>query len=106
MCVGSNCRHFRNCFLMRARREMAAADLLVVNHHMLFADIAVKREAGDFTSAAVLPAYGRVIFDEAHSIEDAATEYFGISATRALMHKTMGRLVRIESNRSAACCPS
>lgn len=105
VCVGSNCRHFRNCFLMRARREMAAADLLVVNHHMLFADIAVKREAGDFTSAAVLPAYGRVIFDEAHSIEDAATEYFGISATRAIMHKTMGRLVRIESEQERGLLP-
>lgn len=97
VCVGGNCRHYRKCFLMRARREMAAADLLVVNHHMLFADIAVKRETGDFAAAAVLPAYGRVIFDEAHSIEDAATEYFGISATRAAMHKTMGRLARVES---------
>lgn len=105
VCVGGNCRHFRACFLMRARREMAAADILVVNHHMLFADIAVKRETGDFSSAAVLPSYGRVIFDEAHSIEDAATEYFGVSATLQSMRKTMGRLVRVESEQDKGLLP-
>lgn len=105
VCLGGNCRHYRNCFLMQARREMAAADLLVVNHHMLFADVAVKRETGDFTSAAVLPSYGRVIFDEAHSIEDSATEYFGISATRAGMHKTMGKLLHVESGQERGLLP-
>lgn len=105
VCLGGNCRHFRNCFLMRARRDMAAADLLVVNHHMLFADVAVKRETGDFSASAVLPAYGRVIFDEAHSVEDAATEYFGISATRIGLHKAMAKLYRRESDQERGLLP-
>ncbi|HOC68658.1 MAG TPA: helicase C-terminal domain-containing protein [Candidatus Hydrogenedentes bacterium] len=105
MCVGGSCRHFRNCFFMHARRDMAAADLLVVNHHMLFADVAVKRETGDFSAAAVLPSYGRVILDEAHSIEDAATEYFGISATRAGMRKTMNRLLHVEGGQERGLLP-
>ncbi len=105
VCVGGSCRHFRNCFFMQARRDMAAADLLVVNHHMLFADVAVKRETGDFSASAVLPSYGRVIFDEAHSIEDAATEYFGISATRAGMHKVMNRLLHVESGQERGLLP-
>lgn len=105
MCAGGNCRHFHTCFFMAARKEMARADLLVVNHHMLFADIAVKKELGDFTGAAVLPQYGRVIFDEAHSIEDAATEYFGINATRAITNKTMGRLLHIEMQNERGLIP-
>lgn len=105
MCAGGNCRHFQTCFFMAARKEMARADLLVVNHHMLFADIAVKKELGDFTGAAVLPKYGRVIFDEAHSIEDAATEYFGVNATRAGTQKTLGRLLRIEMQNERGLIP-
>ncbi len=105
MCAGGGCRHFQTCFFMAARKEMARADLLVVNHHMLFADIAVKKEAGDFAGAAVLPRYGRVIFDEAHSIEDAATEYFGINATRTLTQKTLGRLLRVEMQNERGLIP-
>jgi len=105
MCVGGNCRHFQSCFFMAARKEMARADLLVVNHHMLFADVAVKKELGDFTGAAVLPQYARAIFDEAHSIEDAATEYFGVSATRAATHKTLERLLRIEMENERGLIP-
>jgi ATP-dependent DNA helicase DinG len=105
MCAGGSCRHFQSCFFMAARKEMARADLLVVNHHMLFADVAVKKELGDFTGAAVLPKYSRVIFDEAHSIEDAATEYFGVNATRAATQKTLGRLLRIEMQSERGLIP-
>jgi ATP-dependent DNA helicase DinG len=96
VCLGASCRYFRNCFFMNARKEMARADLLIANHHMLFADVAVKKEMGDFTAAAVLPRYSRVILDEAHSIEDAATEYFGLSATLGGMRKVMSKLYRRE----------
>ncbi|MCK5862548.1 MAG: DEAD/DEAH box helicase, partial [Candidatus Hydrogenedentes bacterium] len=105
MCAGGSCRYFQSCFFMAARKEMARADLLVVNHHMLFADIAVKKELGDFTGAAVLPKYRRVIFDEAHSIEDAATEYFGVNATRMATRKTLGRLLRVEMQNERGLIP-
>ena len=105
MCAGGKCRHFQACFFMAARKEMARADLLVVNHHMLFADVAVKKELGNFTSAAVLPQYKRVIFDEAHSIEDAATEYFGVNASRHGTQKTLGRLLRVEMENERGLIP-
>lgn len=105
LCPGGNCRYFQECFLSRARRDMARADLLVVNHHMLFSDIAVKKEMDDFTSSAVLPAFARVILDEAHSIEDAATEYFGLTATRYALHKIMRHLLHEEEGRERGLLP-
>ncbi|NIA13057.1 MAG: DEAD/DEAH box helicase [Nitrospiraceae bacterium] len=95
-CVGSRCPSAKTCFVTRARREIARADLIVANHHMLFSDIAVKKDMGDFSSLAVLPAYKRVLFDEAHSIEDSATEYFGVQATRIGAMVLLGRFQRKE----------
>jgi len=95
-CAGSRCAHAKACFVTRARREVAKADLIVSNHHILFSDINVKKEMGDFSSLAVLPAYRRVIFDEAHSIEDSATEYFGMEATRLGAMSLLGRFQRRE----------
>ena len=105
VCLGSTCHYFRNCFFMNARKEMARADLLVANHHMLFADVAVKKEMGDFTAAAVLPRYSRVILDEAHSIEDAATEYFGLSATLLSTRKILSKLLRMEFEQQRGLLP-
>lgn len=105
LCAGAQCRHFRECFLTRARREMAGADLLITNHHMLFSDIALKKEIDDFSGAAVLPAFSRVILDEAHSIEDAATEYFGLSANRYALHRVMRQLLYEEEGRERGLLP-
>ncbi len=95
-CSGSRCPNAKACFVMRARREVAKADLIIANHHILFSDLNVKKDIGDFSSLAVLPAYRRVIFDEAHSIEDSATEYFGIEATRNGAYALLGRFQRRE----------
>jgi len=95
-CTGSRCASVKACFVMRARREIAKADLIIANHHILFSDVNVKKDLGDFSSLAVLPAYRRVIFDEAHSIEDSATEYFGIEATRNGALALLGRFQRKE----------
>jgi ATP-dependent DNA helicase DinG len=72
-CVGRKCEHFEKCWLIKMRNEAAAADIVIVNHHLLFADLSV-REGG---FGAVIPDYDRVIIDEAHEIEDVATGYFG-----------------------------
>ncbi len=95
-CAMGRCPMQKQCFVTRARREIAKADLLVVNHHMLFSDVSIKKETGDFSALAVLPSYRRIVFDEAHSIEDSATEYFGIAATRLGALATLGRLYRRE----------
>lgn len=104
-CNVGRCPNPKKCFVGRARRNMAKSDLIVANHHMLFSDVAIKREAGDFSTLGVLPSYRRVIFDEAHSIEDSATEYLGVNATLAGMLSAMNRLYRIERGRERGVIP-
>ena len=72
-CLGQRCPEFKDCFLWRAKREAAAADLVLVNHHLFMADLAVR--AGGF--GEVLPTWEAAVFDEAHLLEEAATGYFG-----------------------------
>ncbi|HEU5411633.1 MAG TPA: helicase C-terminal domain-containing protein [Candidatus Acidoferrales bacterium] len=72
-CTGQKCPQFQECFLTKMRQRAQEADLLIVNHHLFFADLALKQD--DFGS--ILPEYGAVIFDEAHEIEDVASDYFG-----------------------------
>ncbi|AZR72403.1 hypothetical protein BBF96_02735 [Anoxybacter fermentans] len=80
-CLRSKCPHYRGCFLQMARRKAAGADILIVNHHLLFADLSVRREKGD-SEVAVLPRYKHLILDEAHNLEHVATEYLGCQLTR------------------------
>ncbi|MDW7771575.1 MAG: ATP-dependent DNA helicase [Desulfobulbaceae bacterium] len=77
-CLAGDCPDSSRCFLNRLRRDAAASSLLVVNHHLLFSDLAVRRTG----YGEVLPRYGAVIFDEAHHIENVASTFFGFSFTR------------------------
>ncbi len=72
-CLGSECPQYKECFVMRARREAQQADVVVVNHHLFFADV-VLRDTG---MAELLPAANTVIFDEAHQLPETATLFFG-----------------------------
>ena len=72
-CLGSSCKHYQDCFVMRARKRAAEADVIVVNHHLFFADIALRDEG----AADLLPAANTVIFDEAHHLPDLARLFFG-----------------------------
>ena len=72
-CIGQSCPRFGDCFLMAARREALAADIVVVNHHLFFADVSLK----DVGMAELLPACNAVIFDEAHQLPETATLFFG-----------------------------
>ena len=72
-CSGQKCPEFNRCFITAMHQRAAEADLIIVNHHLFFADLALKQD--DFGS--VLPEYGAVVFDEAHEIEDVASDYFG-----------------------------
>lgn len=73
ICTGTKCTEFSRCFLTTMHQRAAEADLIIVNHHLFFADLALRQD--DFGS--ILPEYSAVIFDEAHEIEDVASEYFG-----------------------------
>jgi ATP-dependent DNA helicase DinG len=76
--IGPRCAFFESCFVTGMRRRAAAAPLVIVNHHLFFADLALRAR---WPEAQVLPPYEVVIFDEAHQIEDVATEFFGIHAS-------------------------
>jgi ATP-dependent DNA helicase DinG len=80
--IGSGCDHFEACFVTRMRREAEEAQIVVVNHHLLFADLAL-RSGPRGGHATVLPAYDALIFDEAHQIEDVATDFFGVRVSSA-----------------------
>ena len=94
VCLRAKCPHFESCFYQKARRSAASADILVVNHHLLFSDLAVRRSQDNYTAPAVLPPYRRVVLDEAHNIEDAATEHLGASITRRALIRIFNRLDR------------
>ena len=80
-CIGSECTQFDRCFITEMRRRAAESDIIIVNHHLFCADLAIKAGADFAADAGVLPEAGIVIFDEAHELEDVATDYFGISVS-------------------------
>jgi ATP-dependent DNA helicase DinG len=94
VCLRARCPHFEECFYQNARRNAAGADLLVVNHHLLFSDLAVRRTQGNYTAPAVLPPYRRVVLDEAHNLEDAATSHLGVSVSRRGLFRLLSRIDR------------
>ena len=80
-CTGQKCSEFSRCFITEMRRRAAESDIIIVNHHLFFADLSIKLEAEDAPDAGVLPECGAVIFDEAHELEEVAGNYFGISVS-------------------------
>jgi len=78
-CLGSACRHYQDCFVMKARKRASEADVVVVNHHLFFADVALRDEG----AADLLPEANTVIFDEAHHLPDLARLFFGQSLSTA-----------------------
>ncbi len=76
-CVGQECQYYQDCFVMKARREAQQADVVVVNHHLFFADVALK-EGG---MAELLPSANTIIFDEAHQLPEVATLFFGTTVS-------------------------
>ena len=80
-CIGSKCAEFERCFITEMRRKAAESDIIIVNHHLFFADLSVKLAAEKAPDAGVLPSAACVIFDEAHELEDVASSYFGISVS-------------------------
>jgi len=76
MCTGQKCPNFERCFITLMHQRAAESDIIIVNHHLFFADLALRDENYE---GGILPAYDAVVFDEAHDIEDVAAQYFGVS---------------------------
>jgi ATP-dependent DNA helicase DinG len=84
-CLGQKCKEYDRCFITEMRRRATESDIIIVNHHLFFADLAIKLEADGAPDAGVLPECGAVIFDEAHELEEVAGNYFGISVSNLRM---------------------
>ena len=93
-CLGRQCPMYKDCFYQSARRRIQNADLLVVNHALFFADLALKAQGAGF-----LPAYDHVILDEAHTVEDVASDHFGLAVTGSQLQRLFGRLHRPEQGK-------
>ena len=101
----NKCPYLERCFYFQERRQAFEADIIIVNHHLLFADLALKRVLGFDTTWSVLPPYRYVIWDEAHHVEDVATSYFGGSITRLGVTRLLNRLLRQRSGRHTGLLP-
>ncbi len=77
-CLGQTCPDWERCFVTGMRRKALESDLIIVNHHLFFADLAIKQQAANAQDAGILPEAAAVIFDEAHELEEIASNYFGI----------------------------
>lgn len=80
-CIGQKCSQWERCFITEMRRRAMESDIIIVNHHLFFADLAIKLQAEGAPDAGILPEAAAVIFDEAHELEDVAANYFGISVS-------------------------
>ncbi|MDR1588188.1 MAG: ATP-dependent DNA helicase DinG [Treponema sp.] len=94
LCMGMRCPERERCFVMSLRKAAADAQLIVVNHHLLFADLAARRAGAGYEGTVVLPPYNRVIIDEAHTVENAATSFFSGEFGRPGIMRQLGRLYR------------
>ena len=78
VCLGQSCPDWERCFVTTMRRKALESDIVIVNHHLFFADLNIKQQAGNAPDAGILPEAAFVIFDEAHELEEIASNYFGI----------------------------
>jgi ATP-dependent DNA helicase DinG len=90
VCTGKQCPFYNQCFFIKAREAAEDAQILIVNHHLLFADLALKMTGEE--DAGILPPFDRVIIDEAHNIEDVATDFFADRVSNLQVMHVLGRL--------------
>jgi ATP-dependent DNA helicase DinG len=86
-CIGQKCSEWERCFITEMRRKAMDSDIIIVNHHLFFADLAIKLQADGAPDAGVLPEAAAVVFDEAHELENVAGSYFGISVSNLRMEE-------------------
>ncbi len=102
-CLGQKCQQFERCFITEMHRKASESDIIIVNHHLFFADLAIKMAAEDAPDAGILPDCGAVIFDEAHELEDVAGSYFGVGVSTARIEELVRDMESaIQRNKLAA----
>ena len=93
-CLGSSCRHYQDCFVMKARKRASEADVVVVNHHLFFTDVVLRDEGAQ----DLLPSANTIVFDEAHHLPDLARLFFGqqVSTSQVLELARDARLAQAQ----------
>ena len=105
-CLGLRCSMRNDCFVLKARRDAASAQILVVNHHLLFSDQAIRASGAGYDIAAVLPPFSKIIFDEAHNIEKSATSFFSESLSKFSINRTLSTMYRKRRGKTAGLAMS
>jgi len=100
-CLRAQCPYYPRCFFYEARRAASRAQIVVCNHHILMADLVLRLETNNYTASAILPPFHRLVIDEAHNLEDVATDYLGIRLTRRGMRQLLGRIHAAQPGRRA-----
>ena len=98
-CLGLHCPYREKCFVIKSRKRAAAAHILVVNHHILFSDVSARSAGAGFNGTAVLPGFSRIIFDEAHNMENAASSFYSPTLSRGVLFKTLTKIYRRKKGR-------
>ncbi|MBU49037.1 MAG: helicase [Deltaproteobacteria bacterium] len=98
-CQRSRCEYYNSCFYYIARRRQMKADLLITNHHVLFADLALREASDNYHAAALLPPYKRIVLDESHNIEDAGSSFLGFQVTRGGITRALAMLLKFNRRR-------
>lgn len=83
VCLGQTCPNWEQCYITTMRRKALESDIVIVNHHLFFADLSIKQQAAGAPDAGILPEAAAVIFDEAHELEEVASQYFGVALSNA-----------------------
>ena len=91
-CMGLRCPYREKCFVLKLKKETASSNILVVNHHLLFSDLAMRMNGAGYEGTAVLPPFTRVVFDEAHTIENSATSFFSLVYNKFILLKHIGKI--------------
>lgn len=104
-CTGQKCSEYDRCFITEMRRRAAESDIIIVNHHLFFADLGIKQQAEYAPDAGILPDVGCVVFDEAHELEDVAGSYFGVAVSN-LRFEDLCRDVEISLQRNHMLSPA
>lgn len=91
-CNREKCPYYHKCHFFKARREAADAQILISNHSLLFSDLSYRAETDNYKGAAILPAYTHIILDEAHNIEDIATDHFAAHCSTLQFLRILGRM--------------
>ncbi len=98
-CLKTKCSYHSRCFFFKARKEVQQANLLIVNHHLLCSDLAIKGEIGDSSNSyGLLPPYQKIIIDEAHNLEHVAVNYFGYSVSPFSFRQSLSRLYHLKGS--------